>query len=285
MLKEQEWLCIRKEDAIIKISIYPYDKGAGMVCIRKEDAIIKISIYPYDKGAGMVCIRKEDAIIKISIYPYDKGAGMVCIRKEDAIIKIREQIGEIDIINIEPTLKICREICKVLSELNKFTKQEYEKLYSSDPIPPRMYGTIKAHKPEKNYPMRIAVSTIGTPTYGISEYLVSFIQCTLDKDKTCLKNSCSFLSEASQWRISSDEVQVSYDVVNLYPSVPLKEATTVILDLLSCDAELKRRTKLNIKEIKLLIDLCLSKCYFLWNDEIHELRLWANRSFSNGCNG
>ena len=56
---------------------------------------------------------------KISIYPYDKGAGMLCIRKEDAIIKIREQIGESEIMNIDPTLKISREICKVLSELNK----------------------------------------------------------------------------------------------------------------------------------------------------------------------
>ena len=217
-------------------------------------------------------IKKDE---EISIYPYDKGAGLVRIKKDDAIIKIREQIGETDIVNIDPTLKICRKICKVLSNLNKkgrFTKQEYEKLYPSDPIPPRMYGTIKAHKPEKNYPMRIVVSTIGTPSYGISQYLVSFIQTTLNKNKTRLKNSKSFVREASNWRISPEEVQVSYDVVNLYPSVPLKEATTVILSLLSNDTELKQYTKLNISEIKSLIDLCLSKCYFLWNDEIHELK-------------
>ena len=67
-------------------------------------------------------------------------------------------------------------------------------------------------------------------------------------------------------------MQVSYDVVNLDPSVPVKEATTVILYLLSRDTELKQNTKLNINEIKLLIDLCLSTCYFLWNDKIHELK-------------
>ena len=131
---------------------------------------------------------------------------------------------------------------------------------------------IKAHKPEKNYPMRIVVSTIGTPSYGISKYLVSFIQRTLDKNITRLKNASSLVREASNWRISSNEVQVPYDVVNLYPPVSLKEATTFILDLLSRDTELKQNTKLNINEIKLLIDLCLSKCYFLWNDEIHELK-------------
>ena len=60
----------------------------------------------------------------------------------------------------------------------------------SDPISPRMYGTVKAHKSEKNYPMRIAVSTIGTPSYKTSEYLVKIIQSTLNKKKTRLKNSC-----------------------------------------------------------------------------------------------
>ena len=28
---------------------------------------------------------------------------------------------------------------------------------------------------------------------------------------------------------------------------------------------------MTIKEIKSLIDICLSRCYFIWNDEIHEL--------------
>ena len=103
-----------------------------------------------------------------------------------------------------------------MSELNKtgkFTKKEYEELYPSDAIPPRMY--VKAHKPEKDYPMRLVVSTIGTPPHGISAYLVKVIQHTLNKNKTRLKNSTSFVEEAKSWNISPTEVQVSYDVVNL----------------------------------------------------------------------
>ena len=135
-----------------------------------------------------------------------------------------------------------------------------------------MYGTVKAHKPEKRYPMRVVVSTIGTPPYGISSYLVKFIQHTLNKNKTRLKNSVSFVKEAKDWNITSDEIQVSYDVVNLYPSVPLKEATIVVLDLLNADTDLKKHTKLKIVEIKTLIELCLSVCYFIWNNEIHRLK-------------
>ena len=86
-----------------------------------------------------------------------------------------------------------------------------------------MYGTVKAHKPEKNYPMRIVVSTIGTPTHKISEYLVKLAQPTLNKNPIRIKNSRTFVRMAKEWIIEKDEVQVSFDVVNFYPSVPLKK--------------------------------------------------------------
>ena len=113
-----------------------------------------------------------------------------------------------------------------------------------------MYGAIKAHKPEKKYPMRIIVSTIGTATYGISEYLVKLVQPILNKNITRLRNLTDFVNNAKTWNISPTEIQVSYDVVNLlYPSVLLDEATTVILDMLATDETLSGRTKLDIPEI------------------------------------
>ena len=171
----------------------------------------------------------------ISYYPYDKGAGLVRIKKDDGIQKIREEIGDTEIISEDPTDSFARDIRKVLSALNKkkrFTPKQYETLYPSDAIPPRMYGTVKAHKPQKNYPMRIVVSTIGTPPYGISSHLVAIIQPTLDKNKSRLRNSVSFVNESRSWDISPNEVQVSYDVVSLYPSVPLEEAYAESIDLI-----------------------------------------------------
>ena len=97
------------------------------------------------------------------------------------------------------------------------------KYKASDPIPPRLYGTVKAHKPEKNYPLCIVVSTIGTPCYGISKYLIKIIQPTLSKSQHKIKNSVEFVNEAKTWKISPAKIQVSYDV-NLYPTVPLDKA-------------------------------------------------------------
>ena len=211
----------------------------------------------------------------ISIYPFDKGSGLVRIKNEDAITKIKEQIKDAEIIQVDPTDSFARDIRKELSVLNKkgrFTKSEYNQIYPSDAIPPRMYGAIKAHKIEKNYPMRIIVSTIGTPPHGLSSYLVKVIQNTLNKNKSRLKNSSSFVEVAKTLDIAPNEIQVSYDVVNLYPSVPLKEAIRVILDLLNKDPDVRKYTKLSIQEIKSLLELCVSVCYFIWDDKIYLLK-------------
>ena len=210
----------------------------------------------------------------ISIYPFDKGSGFVRIKKEDAVQKIKDQIGEINTLAEDPTNSFAVKIKTTLSKLNKknkFTKEEYEVIYPSDPIAPRMYGVIKAHKPEKNYPMRIIVSTVGTPVYGLSQYLVSIIQFSLNKCQIRLKNSVDFVEKAKQWTISKNEIQVSYDVVNLYPSVPIKDAINVVINVLHNDQDYKKYTKLSINEIKSLLELCLSRCYFLWDDKIYEL--------------
>ena len=67
-----------------------------------------------------------------------------------------------------------------------FTDKKYFQIYQSDPTPPRLYGTIKAHKPENIYPMRAIVTTIGTQAYGISKYLVQIIQPTLNKSNNII---------------------------------------------------------------------------------------------------
>ena len=69
-------------------------------------------------------------------------------------------------------------------------------------------------------------------------------------------------------------MQVSYDVVNLYPSVPVDKAINVLIDTLNNDKEhLKERTKLTVTDIHKLTELCLSRYYFLYENN---LRLFQN---------
>ena len=62
-------------------------------------------------------------------------------------------------------------------------------------------------------------------------------------------------------------MQVSYDVVNLYPSIPLGKTIDVIVEYLKNDFNnVRTRTKLTLVDIHQLIDSCVSECYFLYNN-------------------
>ncbi|XP_065668102.1 uncharacterized protein LOC136088337 [Hydra vulgaris] len=211
----------------------------------------------------------------LAVYPFDKGTGFVLINEEDAFYKLEEEIKHSVTINYDPTQTLMTKFQKLLCRLRKQKKLDnktYFQMYPSDCVPPRLYGVIKAHKPEKNYPMRPVVSTIGTPPYGSSEHLVKIIQPTLNKNKTRLLNSSSFVNEAKSWLIDPSEIQVSFDVVALYPSIPIDRAIPVIIDILNNDIDnLKKRTKLTLSDIHEMIELCLNQCYFLYKNEIRSI--------------
>ena len=66
---------------------------------------------------------------------------------------------------------------------------------------------------------------------------------------------------------------MSYDIINLYPSVPINKALDVLIDQLNNDKDdLMKRTKLCLKDIYEPAQLCLRKCYFLWKNEIRILK-------------
>jgi predicted GIY-YIG superfamily endonuclease len=207
---------------------------------------------------------------------FDKETGFALLYENEAKKKLEEQIkNKSKIIDYDPTPTFTTKFQKLLCKLRKEGKlntSTYFKMYPSDCVPPRIYGMVKAHKPEKNYPMRPVVSTINTPPYGTSEYLVKIIQPTLNKNKTRLINSSDFVNDAKLWKIDPNEIQASFDVVNLYPSVPINEAIPVIVDILNADVEdLITRTKLTLVDIHQLIELSLSKCYFLYENKIRIL--------------
>ena len=117
--------------------------------------------------------------------------------------------------------------------------------------------------------MRAVVSTIGSPAYGTLKYLVNIIRPTLNKNKQRVLNSSTFVEEAKEWNISPSEIQTSFDVVNLYPSVPIDKAVAVVIEILNHDInDLQKRTKLTLTDIHKLIELCLSTNYFFFDNRV-----------------
>ena len=105
-----------------------------------------------DERRALKELQKND---KIRVHEFDKGCGFAIVTNDTAKEKIEEQLGKATKAKIDPTSrltnKIQKKLCKLRKE-NKFTNKTYFELYPSDPIPPRLYGTIKVHKPEKTFP-------------------------------------------------------------------------------------------------------------------------------------
>ena len=73
------------------------------------------------------------------------------MKETDAIHKTEEQIGESAVSNTDPTSMLTSKIQRYLAALREqqnFEIRTYFQLYPSDPIPPRLFGVIKAHKLE-----------------------------------------------------------------------------------------------------------------------------------------
>ena len=120
--------------------------------------------------------------------------------------------------------------------------------------------------------MRTTVSTIGTARHGTSKSLVDIIQTILNKNKHRVIDLSSFVNEAATWEITQEEIQVSYDVTRLYPSILIDKAITVLIDTLNNDLDdLNNRTKLTLNDIPKLTEFCLSKSYFLYENKIRLL--------------
>ena len=86
------------------------------------------------------------------VYSYDKAVVFEILNNKDAIRKIEEQIRGSVISNTDPTSALTNKIQKLLVTLHKQQTLEtrtYFQLYLSDPIPLRLHGVIKIHKPEK----------------------------------------------------------------------------------------------------------------------------------------
>ena len=79
-----------------------------------------------------------------------------------------------------------------------------------------------------------------------------------------------FVEQVKQITLAPGECLSSYNVSALFTSVPVDPAQRIIKDLLEKDPTLKDRTVLTVKDIILLLELCLKNMYFSFQDQFYE---------------
>ena len=86
-----------------------------------------------------------------------------------------------------------------------------------------------------------------------------------------IKNGRQLKEIVKEWTIQRDEILVSYDVEQLYPSIPISKALDLVECLLKCKANLQEVTKFSIKSIMKLLRWIFKLTYCEYNGKHYVL--------------
>ena len=175
------------------------------------------------------------------------------------------------VLDKDPTQRTERKLNEKLANLkrdNKISDSLYNKLRSSDGLPPRFYGLPKIHKP--GYPLRPIVSFIDSPTYMLSKHLAQILSPLMNNTDLTVKNSVEFCEQMKNVKLEEGDELLSFDVVSLFTSIPVDLAIQVATDVLSNDETLQDRSTIPVDDIVDLLDFCLSTTNFKYNNTYYQ---------------
>ena len=129
----------------------------------------------------------------------------------------------------------------------------------------RCYGLRKIHK--ENYPLRLVVSTINTPTRILEENFNMILKNSLSKSNYTVKNSWEFQKIIVTKTIPDGHVMISLYVVAMFPNIPLDLVKKAVSNGW---IKVKSHTKLNKKEFLKGLDFIMNSTEFKFNGKFYK---------------
>lgn len=197
----------------------------------------------------------------------DKGNSIVVLKKKDYIERMKALIntGPYKELKKNPLSKMVREATKIINNSTTIIEEKSRFLVKiQNPQLPKLYGLPKIHKPGDN--MRPIVSNINAPTYNLAKYLVKVFSSFKKFDSMSVKNNINLIEKLSNIKIKENEILISFDVVALFPSIPIEITIGFLKEWLN---ELKIENN-KIKELINLTKLCMSQNVFQFNEKFYE---------------
>lgn len=212
-------------------------------------------------------LREKVRVNNLVISKADKGNCVVVLSRADYVKKVEEFISNnnFETLPNDNTLKFNKllkaEIKNCESTITKYTSRT---LTLSNPMTPRLYGLPKLHK--TNIPIRPVVSFINTPASKLAVFLKQLIvSLTEFKPQHAVINSQDLVSKIKDIRLNEKTLLVSFDVSNLFTSVPIKD-TLVILENLLRSNNIPQQ---EILHILTLTKVTLQQNFFQFNNSFY----------------
>ena len=122
-----------------------------------------------------------------------------------------------------------------------------------------MYLLIKVHK--KNSPGRAVVSQVNNPTYKVCKILTDICIPLAKSRQPFVENTYALRTFLDKLNIDKNDMQASFDVVALYPSLLIPKAPSCVRKKLLNDTTSADCTDWKPDDIMKLLEICL-ETYF-----------------------
>ncbi|XP_075157514.1 uncharacterized protein LOC142230771 [Haematobia irritans] len=204
----------------------------------------------------------------------DKGGKTVAMYKDDYEIKMKNILRDICTyrrLKRDPTSTLQTKNNKLVEKLfrmNIIDTNEKLKLICKTANAPRIYGLPKIHK--EGVPVRPICSSINSPSYELSNYIVNILKNLTKDSKYNVKDAIEFKNKTSNIKIEDNETMISFDVVSLFPSIPVNLAIKIIKEKWD---EIKDYTKIPMDIFIEMLTFCIKDSrYFVYDDKVYEQR-------------
>jgi len=141
----------------------------------------------------------------------------------------------------------------------------HRKLHCTNGNLPRCYGLPKIHK--DGFPLRIIVSTLGSPLYNVARFLHDMLCQSLKKLTSYIKDSWSFVRIIKHKKIYDDELLISLDVTSLFTNIP-KELVTKGIQKRWHDISMY--TNMSLSQFIYALELILNSTNFSFDGNFYE---------------
>ena len=149
----------------------------------------------------------------------------------------------------------------------RMSKRQSSYWITQEPRVPRLYGLPKHHK--DGVPLRPIVDAIDSVTYKLGKQINHILKPIVDNKPHVLKNSKQFCAAIDNIQLENDELLVSFDVVQLFPSISISAALDALERLLHSNDEWQQRTLLTAREVLILCGMCLNTQEFTYGNQTY----------------